>query len=218
MSLLVVFIAVMEIFPYLGKHDSATQAYRVGIYCSQSSFIKNMLSFKSNTLPVFHCLGIFNCEIDIYTNFNISGKIKFKCSNNLWVTVKPGSIFGFAINGHKYIYKKSFKEYLLLIDETRYYFYLTRPSMKAPMELYFAKKLNEIPIPFNEHQIKKLKAEPSTKRLLIDLYRTLPDHFNSNKKAYDSYVGIIHRYMGQALILIKDENKKVQWGNLHGKG
>lgn len=91
-------------------YQSETKIDSSGIYLNQAQFNDNLIQYKSDT-RIMEKAGIFWSDFD----FEASGIIKTKDSNGNIIQFNPGEIYGFWIDGVKFLYIDKEKKYRALL-------------------------------------------------------------------------------------------------------
>ncbi len=200
MKFLIVLLLILSVHRIYGQamadiKDSA------GVFKTKEDFLKNQISYSSHYIPMINWIFGIRVELDIYSNFSVYGEIRFEIGDNIWKIFKPGEIFGFWVNGRKYLFIKEDNEYLTVVKEKYIWFYMEtgmapRLSLNPIKKLYYARLLGEEPMRFNKkHILMDFGAENDTTKVLLNILDNLPDNFISgHEDAYKNYVRILNTF------------------------
>jgi hypothetical protein len=184
-----------------GNENSIDSA---GVYLTREDFIENRISYLTNSLPQIAWLFGVRVGIDIYSNYSIEGKIDLELPGKIIKTFKPGDIFGFYVNGRKYLYIRSDKVYLSVLNDSSIKFFLVtgmapRLSLNPVKKLFYSRNFDEYPRRFSKKNIHKdFPSNSDTTKILLKLLEELPDNFISGKQEeYEKFVKIISSNLGK---------------------
>lgn len=174
----------------------------VGIYLTESDFFHNKLSYENNVLPKSSFFRNIPREIEPCVCYGAGKQIEFKIGDSIWKKFGPHSMFGFCVNGHKYVYNKGFSEFRQVICFPHFYFYpgTYQRRYQSSRLLYFAKTIEGNPVLFNKKDILKSGEYASTIKVLLRLYHALviPLSYSiTAKPCYNDYIDTIRAYMAK---------------------
>jgi|GEM_PF-5172795 len=200
MKFIIVLLLIFNSFKIYSQSKTVIRD-SAGVFLTREDFLNNRISYGTNQLPLINWIFGIRVIIDIYSNYSVYGKIRFDMADNIRKIFSCSEIFGFYVNGQKYVYIKEYHEYLTVVKEKPIWFYLeagTAPrfSINPVKKLYYARFLEEEPKRFNKrHILKDFGADNDTTKVFLNILDKLPYNFESGQEEeYRNYVRIIDDY------------------------
>src|ERR1700676_3389445 len=200
MKFIIVLLLIFNSFKIYGQSKTVIRD-SAGVFLTREDFLNNRISYGTNEISLINWIFGIRVIIDIYSNYSVYGKIRFDMADNVRKIFSRGEIFGFYVNGQKYVFIKDYNEYLTVVKEKPIWFYLeagTAPrfSINPVKKLYYARILEEEPKRFNKrHFLKEFDADSDTTKVLLNILDKLPYNFESGQEEeYKNYVRILNTY------------------------